>query len=115
MVAEGLTVFTSASGFVSVEACGVVAQLKQLRRLRLECPSTVADARLRRLSALSRVTSLEVFGGGKRSEHTGSWLAALAAARVPLRQLRLRSRLQAGRLCSPFLSGLVRCCISALL
>ena len=115
MVAKGLKVITSASGFVMVEACGVVAQLTQLRRLRLECPSILADARLRRLSALGRLTSLEVVGGGKRSEHTGSWLAALAAARVPLRQLRLRSLLQAGepllrppqQLCSPRFPGLL--------
>jgi hypothetical protein len=115
MVAEGTTVFTSANGFVMVEACGVVAQLTQLRRLRLECPSILADARLRRLSALGSLTSLEVVGGGQRWGHTGSWLAALAVAGVPLRQLRMRSRLQAGQpllrppqqLCSPHFPGLL--------
>ena len=89
-MAEGLTKLTCANGGVTVEACGVVAQLTQLRRLRLAYPSMLADARLRRLSALSRLTSLEVVSIGERCDHyTGSWLAALAAARVPLRHLRL--------------------------
>jgi hypothetical protein len=77
------------TGGVQVEAFGAVAQMAQLRRLRLAYPSTLADARLRQLSALSRLTSLEVVSLGDCSDRTGSWLAALAAARVPLRQLRL--------------------------
>ena len=99
MVKEGLTALTSASGGVAVEACGAVAQLTQLRRLRLAYPSTLADARLRRLSTLSRLTSLEVVSSGRDSDHTGGWLAALAAARVPLRRLRLcDGGVQAGEL-----------------
>jgi hypothetical protein len=71
-------------------ACGAIAQLTQLQKLQLGYLSAVADAGLMRLSALSRLTSLEINITDPR-HLTGSWLAALAAAHLPLRQLRLRN------------------------
>ena len=72
-------------------ACGAIAQLTQLQRLRLGYLSALADASLMRLSALSRLTSLEMNVSDRR-HLTGSWLAALAAVHLPLRQLRLCDR-----------------------
>lgn len=96
-------------------ACGAIAQLTQLQRLRLVYLTAVADAGLMRLSALSRLTSLDINVLDGR-HLTGSWLAALAAAHLPLRQLRLCDRgVRAGEpvlrlanpLCSCRLYGLV--------
>lgn len=112
MAAEGLMLLICETGGVQVEAFGAVSQLAQLRRLRLAYPSTLADARLRRLSALSRLTSLDVVSRKNCSDCTGSWLAALAAARVPLQRLRLcDSGVRAGRpmLCPPY--QLSSCCL----
>ena len=72
-------------------ACGAIAQLTQLQRLQLRYLSAVADPGLMRLSALSRLTSLKINVLCRR-HLTGSWLAALPAARLPLRQLRLCDR-----------------------
>ena len=69
-------------------ACEAIAQLTQLQRLRLGYRTVLADASLMHLSALRRLTSLEVNVFDHR-HLTGSWLAALAAAQLPLRQLRL--------------------------
>lgn len=116
MVAEGLARLTCGTGGVRVEACAAIAQMTQLRRLRLTYPFKMADARLRQLSALSRLTSLEMVGSGEGFDRAGSWLAALAAAQVPLRQLRLcDGGVQAGepvlslpdRLCLCLLYGLL--------
>ena len=124
------------------EALGIVAQLTQLRRLRLSYPGKLGDTRFQLLSALSSLTSLEVAGAPQptddfqstplslrtvagdtmhcvlllpsavcgvttlhitplpplpagayyNEQHPGgTWLTALVAAALPLRQLRLRN------------------------
>jgi hypothetical protein len=69
-------------------ACGALVQMTQLQGLQLGYLINLADADLMRLSALSRLSSLEVDVRDHR-HLTGSWLAALVAAHLPLRQLRL--------------------------
>jgi hypothetical protein len=143
------------------DAVWAIAQLTQLRRLELKQPSTFTEIQLAQLSALSRLTCLELNGGvfvagqphvasvsfcsrtclqlhdawavalltfspaqltwpsllsmslctkaagaaptgrqtGRQNQNmTGSWLAALAAAQVPLRSLTLHPAIMAGEL-----------------
>ena len=99
-------------------ACGAIAQLTQLQRLLLGYLTAVADADLMRLSALSKLTSLEIYVLDRR-HLTGSWLAAVAAAHLPLRELHLCSGgVRAGKpmlrlaypLCSSCLHSLASWC-----
>ena len=61
---QGLTRLAYNSGAdTGYETIRAIAQLTQLRRLRLWCnPSTVDDARLMHFSSLSRLTSLDLSG-----------------------------------------------------
>jgi hypothetical protein len=99
-------------------ACEAIAQLTQLQRLVLGYLTAVADADLMRLSALSKLSSLYIHVED-RLHLTGSWLAAVAAAHLPSRELRLCSgSVRAGKpilrlaylLCSSCLHGLVSWC-----
>jgi hypothetical protein len=90
-----------------VDAVWAVAQLTRLRRLILQQPSTFTEAQLAQLSALRRLTSLEI-EGRQNQNMTGSWLAALAAARVPLRSLSLHPAIMAGCGAEGFIGQLTR-------
>lgn len=90
--------FCHAPGRQSVQSgdalLAVAASLTALRRLQLSnVRAPLADQGLAVLSELTQLTNLRVSaqrqGGSSHGLVTGSWIAALAAAGVPLRKLRL--------------------------